>query len=222
MGERLCISVHDGQKTVFNVYFHWSGYTCSALKLSADLMAGYRKLWGFLKTEYGESRQLDPKSVALSAALRVWPKSGIREMSGEMEMTGQQLWELIKKMGFDASIIYGDPVGRNRNAGLIAITPEEMAETDAWAENVVEIKLQPDGSSLIVRFDPLDMEVISEYSENFDGEIPDYQEIPDGVARYYDGDLTENEAYRLIELFEKAPGFAIGNAKEDIMLIRKC
>lgn len=216
MGQRLLITVRVSGKPVLNCYFHWSGYTMPAIHLAK----------GFIK-EYAEERERcrarvrsgarrgmpNRKSSALAAALRAWPGSGIHE--GDRK----SVWELMEDLGFDASGIYGDPYGDNRNDGLIAISPAGMEANALWSEYELWIDLMHDGKAIVSRFDPLDLETISTYKDEF-LEDPEYREVEEGVMRYYAEDLSAEDLDELEKLLDGAPGFAIGCLEEDRMLVQ--
>ena len=222
MGQRLNIAVILGGETIFNCYFHWSGYTRSALNLAKSFMDEYAHVHEMLDDDVRQGRikaMPNRKTMALTTALRAWVGSGINEKVGLTSklFEGDGLRDLLKEKAFDPNIV-PLTVGRNRNDGLIGITWDGITSTECAEEYRVEIRIGQSGKSRIVRFDVWDMETISTYREDF-GEKPEYLEVKTGVLKYYRDPIVPERVDEILKLLEEAPGFAIGCKAEDVMLV---
>lgn len=222
MGQRLNVAVILGGATIFNCYFHWSGYTRSALRIAKSFMDEYAHVYDMLADDVRQGlieTMPNRKTIALTTALRAWVGSGIKE---KVELTsklfeGDGLHALLKEKGFDPDIVH-PTVGTNRSDGLIRITENGIMSTECDEEYRVEIGIGRSGKSKIVRFDVWDMETISTYEEDF-GEEPEYLEVKTGVLKYYRDPIVPERVDEILKLLEEAPGFAIGCEAEDTMLV---
>ena len=117
MGQRLNLEIISKGKPVANAYYHWSGFTSSALgKASAAVLT--------LKT-------LEDKNV-LAKAVKA------------LEFTGATLteeeYEAISKMDTGGRI-FVKPEVVNRNAGLIGVTEKSIKDTQEWGEQHIRIDI---------------------------------------------------------------------------------
>jgi|SRR5579875_1228951 len=112
MGQRLNIEILQNGNTLANAYYHWSGYTSSALELTQTIIENV-----------DEIQHKDD----VVRAIRL------------LETTGALLTEdEIKQMKYDGKLFRS---AKSRNAGLIAISEKGMNETRRWEEARVEINL---------------------------------------------------------------------------------
>lgn len=155
MGQRLNIEIKKKGKRLANCYYHWSGYTRTSLKLIQEILSN---IYDYKDVE-DNNRQ----------AILLLETTG----AGLIESEYNTLPETEKKY---------HRVGTNRNNGLIAITDEEMNDTEEWEEARVTINLwgeRPDNWQLLsgdsvesinfdVAYQYVSKEEILEYVDNVD------------------------------------------------------
>ena len=112
MGQRLNIQFEDNTGVLANAYYHWSGYTSSAMLLTNQIIS---------------SDLIDDTSISNKVkAVKL------------LELTGAGL--TIDEFNDDfTSHLYKESKGRN--VGLIAISKEGIEETQTWEEARVTINL---------------------------------------------------------------------------------
>lgn len=116
MGQRLNIQIQRGETILANAYYHWGAYTGSAL----ERLKTIHKKWDELSTEAND----------VIRAVRLLEATGAG-------LTQEELFNVdILGQGF----VPGN-VEVNRNDGLIAVSPEGIAETNDWAEGAAIIDL---------------------------------------------------------------------------------
>lgn len=155
MGQRLNIEIKKKGKRLANCYYHWSGYTGTSLKLIQEILSN---IYNYKDVE-NDNRQ----------AILLLETTG----AGLIESEYNILPEDEKKY---------HRIGTDRNIGLIAITDEEMNNTEKWEEARVTINLwekQPDNFRLLfgnsvesINFDVVhqyeNKEELLEYKDNVD------------------------------------------------------
>jgi hypothetical protein len=112
MGQRLNIQFEDNTGVLANAYYHWSGYTSSAMLLTNKIIS---------------SDLIDDTSISNKVkAVKL------------LELTGAGL--TIYEFNDDfPSHLYKE--SKDRNEGLIAISKEGIEETQSWEEARVTINL---------------------------------------------------------------------------------
>ena len=113
MGQRLNIEIKINGEVQANAYYHWSGYTSSALNLTELILEQYED---FLD-------RIEPKL----SAIRLLETTGAGLTPEELEKAKEEYSE----------VTFGKCNGRN--SGLIAISEEGMNETRLWEEGRVTI-----------------------------------------------------------------------------------
>lgn len=114
MGQRLNIEITDNGNVLANAYYHWSGYTDSAIYLTSEII----KQMKF--TQFIQDKGV--KAIAL------------------LEHTGAGMNEEEMKK---AKELYNRPFNpaSDRNGGLISVSPEGIEDTRRWEEARVTIDL---------------------------------------------------------------------------------
>lgn len=148
MGQRLNIEIKEGNTVFANAYYHWSGYTSSALELTNIILSNIDNISNENK---------------LITAIRLLESTG----AGLTEDESIIAPELIPN--FDRND-YQPCQGRNN--GLISISEDGMHETRNWEEARVEIDLL----NKTVNFDVLYTISKKEYDEYEPG--LDFESIP--------------------------------------------
>ena len=109
MGQRLNIEIKDDGKVLANAYYHWSGYTGSALELLEVVVGKYRNAEAI---------------GGVKLAVEILASTGAGFNNEEIER--------VKKIP-EFSGIELQPA-TNRNDGLLSITAEGIEETQRYAE----------------------------------------------------------------------------------------
>lgn len=123
MGQRLNIEIHENGKCLANAYYHWSGYTETALKLTNDILVKYNEI-------VNES--------GLAAAIKLLQATGAKIEYDELVDAG---------IPIDLALVFSD--GANRDDGLIAFSEKRMEETRVWEEGRITIDI----GTKLVNFD---------------------------------------------------------------------
>lgn len=110
MGQRLNIEIIENDEVIANAYYHWSGYTSSALNLTNTIL---------------ENDVLYDDKIL--NAIKLLELTGAHLTSLEVEHLDKEL----KMMNFS--------IAQSRNEGLISISKEGINETRYWEEARVEI-----------------------------------------------------------------------------------
>ena len=113
MGQRLNIEIKINGEVQANAYYHWSGYTSSAIKLTEQIL---------LQREDFLDR-IEPKL----SAIRLLETTGAGLTPEELEKAKEEYSE----------VTFGKCNGRN--SGLIAISKDGIDETRIWEEARVTI-----------------------------------------------------------------------------------
>lgn len=117
MGQRLNIEIEENDEVLANAYYHWSGYTSSALEITKIILNN------LLKVNY-ENRTIN--------AVKLLETTGAKLTKNEITYILKEIPE-ANKFSFE--------VATDRNEGLIAISEEEKQETRDWGEARVTINL---------------------------------------------------------------------------------
>lgn len=149
MGQRLNIQIQRGETILANAYYHWSAYTESSL----ELLKMIQEKWEKLSTTEND----------VIRAVRLLEATGAG-------LTQEELFN-VATLGQD--FIPGN-VEVNRNYGLIAVSPEGIAETNDWAEGGAIIDLDDAMVSFDVFYAYDDREhILSDYEEDDIAELPE-------------------------------------------------
>ena len=112
MGQRLNIEIRKDNKVLANAYYHWSGYTRSALGLTKKI--------------------LDSKFLNMSSISDKVKAVKMLEITGA-GLTADEFNEEFTISKYKQSL--------DRNDGLIAISENGISETQKWEEARVEIHI---------------------------------------------------------------------------------
>lgn len=118
MGQRLVISINRGEKRIATVYYHWAGYTTSAMECLRDLVGIYNHNFEAL-----DGLKDDEFVAGIVARL---PGGGgfSKEASDYMKR----------------NFVISEPLlATNRNDGIVDVTDEGMADSDGYAEAAASI-----------------------------------------------------------------------------------
>lgn len=117
MGQRLNLEIIKDEKTIANGYYHWSGFTDSALGRAKLVLNSLEKTEG--------KSPLARAVMALRATGADFPDDEYQAFKG-MDVGGQ---------------IFIAPERVDRNLGLISVTENGIEETKKWGEQHILIDL---------------------------------------------------------------------------------
>ena len=129
MGQRLNAEIHYGDKCLANAYYHWSGYTGSAIDVATWIVNDFRTL-----------KEVDPHLLATDddrkiIAIRLLEATGagLTVLDRREVMNSRELSTAIKGYAFKEAT--------GRNDGLIGLTKRQMNATRHWEEGRVTIDI---------------------------------------------------------------------------------
>ena len=182
MGQRLVVTIERSEQPLARLYFHWSAYTGDALYVTRDIV----------HCIYNHKDETDKEM--LLRLIRFCEKRGGcidgREDGEEVKYISQLYPnEKFKEEGC-------------RSDGLIALSPEGMADMQRWSEGDVYINLDEDTVDFCVYsgYDSLEEYVEERKSWDDDFEEMTIDEIPD--LEYSLGFFDVKDIDALIEKFE--------------------
>ena len=183
MGQRLVVSIKRNlrdEKSLCKIYYHWSGYTSSALDETLQIINHLESI--------EDIKKVSDKQIQLSL-IRFCESNGGGIDGGEDFDFIEKYFpdEIFKKQGY------------SRNNGLVAISDKDQEDMQGWSEGDVEIGINDRKVSFHVDgyVGQTEDEVKAEYEDtNFDGVINLKHDIEDcsyeQFADIYD-QLTEKE-----------------------------
>lgn len=150
MGQRLVINGIKNHTPIFNIYYHWSAYTESALH-ETDQLLKY-----LLRPE-------NYNDLVLSAIKYCEDNGG--------GITGFKDFEEAKRLYPDHNFKEDDI---SRNCGLIAITADGMNNNMSWAEGTIDIDFDNDliNNNVFFGYDDID-QINEEYDYEDDEKLKD-------------------------------------------------
>jgi hypothetical protein len=118
MGQRLNLEIRKKGKVLANCYFHWSAYTAPSYELT-------EKVYHFIINNYNDIA--DPKLLAIKA---------FESLGAGMEPEEIEYMRNNKKYCSNDFNLY-----KNRNEGIIGVSPKGIRSTQEWAEedSIIEI-----------------------------------------------------------------------------------
>lgn len=167
MGQRLNIEIKKDNKVLANAYYHWSGYTRSALGLAKKIL---------------DSKFLNMSSISDKVkAVRMLEVTGAG-------LTVDEFNEEFTTSKYKQSL--------DRNDGLIAIPENGISETQKWEEARVEIHIDTKMLKLKLYWDldedDIDKDTIIEKVETnyFNVSFDDFEKVNSEIYN-----LIENKIY---------------------------
>lgn len=120
MGQRLVITVRKEKKDIAKIYYHWSGYSDSALEETKALL-----------------KEIDTKEENIKK-LQLSIIRACESMGGGIDGgAGSKEFSYVRNI-FPNVNFKGDP---NRNFGLVALSENDMEEIQRWSEENIVIDL---------------------------------------------------------------------------------
>lgn len=122
MGQRLNLQIRDDEsKIVLNVYYHWGGYTTSAMAIANE----------FIELFNGDKYK---NEEFLVRCVKLLQDTGARLEDTEVDYINNYMSPDIAK-----KLIEGNEGRADRNGGLIAVSACGVLETIFWEEARVEL-----------------------------------------------------------------------------------
>ena len=150
MGQRLNIEITKGDKVIANAYYHWSGYTSSALELINIIV-------GFYNSKCKEFDSYD--DLFKASVLLLSTGAGFTKESYEYIINYSNNFNNVFK-SIDTKYLF---MATSRDDGLIGLTEHEINETRNWEEARVSFDLD----SLTIDFNALFYSSIEEYKNDY-------------------------------------------------------
>lgn len=123
MGQRLVVTITNGEKTLCNIYYHWSAYSCSALYRTKEIV----------DCIYNHADESEKE--LLLRLIRFVEKDG----GGIAQGYNSEEWKYIQKL-YPNEKFKEDNI--SRNDGLICLSEKGIRENQRWSEGDVEIDLE--------------------------------------------------------------------------------
>lgn len=154
MGQRLNLEIANEGKPVANAYYHWSGYTSSALK-TAQIAVDYLK----------KDQSANPLTLAVQALITTGASLPEEE------------YEALSTMDTGGRVFIKSGVV-DRNEGLIAVTEKGMEKTKHWQEQGIQIDLD---KRLVHTHQAFCIMSTEEYVEDYEMSIADLPVLEIGL-----------------------------------------
>ena len=135
MGQRLNIEIRKENKVLANAYYHWSGYTSSSLELTSEILDNI------------DNVNFDNDVVK---AIKLLEFTGAGLTVEELNCLSENIRDIEFKKA------------THRNIGLIAISEEEIKNTQYYEEARIEIHLDTKKVKLDIFFEVDEDDCISE------------------------------------------------------------
>jgi hypothetical protein len=122
MGQRLNIEITKNGKVLANAYYHWSGFTNSAIELTTQILSRFEEV----KKKVAKQKSSN-KDLLLAIRLLELTGAGIdfKDKESDRVLTiGNEFKTMI-----------------DRNEGIIGVTRKQIEETRNWEEARVEIDI---------------------------------------------------------------------------------
>lgn len=123
MGQRLNLQIINETTNVgLNVYYHWSGYSASALAIGKEFLDMYNK-------------ELFKDEDFMVRCAKLLKETGAQFSKKETNYINKYFQPEIAK-----KLLEGGPEKANRNMGLLSVSPGGILETIYWEEACVEFR----------------------------------------------------------------------------------
>ncbi len=120
MGQRLVINIMDNDKILANAYYHWSGYTSSALNITSKCIDYYKNYKDEFTKETLAVKMLESTGAGLAGT--------------------ETISQYLKELFFNPRKPPIKP-STDRNSGLIGTAEKDIEESCKWGEEFVDIIL---------------------------------------------------------------------------------
>lgn len=150
MGQRLNIEIVKNGRVLANSYYHWSGFSNSAINLVIQIIQNYE----YIK-KYNVEKYI--KNQDLLLAIRLLEETG----------AGLNNTDIARNILKDETMNLKLKECQGRNEGIIGITQKDIEETRAWEEGRVSIDIE----NKKIDFDVIEEYTLEELKNDYDEEI---------------------------------------------------
>lgn len=149
MGQRLNIEIVKNGRVLANSYYHWSGFSNSAINLVIQIIQHYE----YIK-KYNVEKYI--KNQDLLLAIRLLEETG----------AGLNNTDIARNILEDETMNLKLKECQGRNEGIIGIIQEDIEETRAWEEGRVSIDIE----NKKIDFDVIEEYTLEELKNDYDEE----------------------------------------------------
>lgn len=149
MGQRLNIEIVKNGRVLANSYYHWSGFSNSAINLVIQIIQNYE----YIK-KYNVEKYI--KNQDLLLAIRLLEETG----------AGLNNTDIARNILKDETMNLKLKECQGRNEGIIGITQEDIEKTRAWEEGRVSIDIE----NKKIDFDVIEEYTLEELKNDYDEE----------------------------------------------------
>lgn len=149
MGQRLNIEIVKNGRVLANSYYHWSGFSNSAINLVIQIIQKYE----YIK-KYNVEKYI--KNQDLLLAIRLLEETG----------AGLNNTDIARNILKDETMNLKLKECQGRNEGIIGIIQEDIEETRAWEEGRVSIDIE----NKKIDFDVIEEYTLEELKNDYDEE----------------------------------------------------
>lgn len=149
MGQRLNIEIVKNGRVLANSYYHWSGFSNSAINLVIQIIQHYE----YIK-KYNVEKYI--KNQDLLLAIRLLEETG----------AGLNNTDIARNILKDETMNLKLKECQGRNEGIIGIIQEDIEETRAWEEGRVSIDIE----NKKIDFDVIEEYTLEELKNDYDEE----------------------------------------------------
>ena len=169
MGQRLNIEIiKNSGEVIANCYYHWGGYTMSALEPTLQVVNAFNKI----KDENLPDEVLAVKLLESTCSL------SFTDMKIHYAGSDKKSLEYLKEKypDYEFNSMY------DRNVGIIGVVEEDISSTRQWCEGVVYINIESqiiDASDIVYGIDIEEYNKEYIYEEDEPVDLDNLKEIPD-------------------------------------------
>lgn len=125
MGQRLVVNIVKGKHIIANCYFHWSGYTETAIEITKQVIANVQGIPNI--------KNKTPLDIAIEAFKLYGYNTGLDK--NEVDYIASEYPDV------DVNSI---PYNNDRNEGIISIKPDGIQDSLSAGEMIVDINIDND------------------------------------------------------------------------------
>lgn len=149
MGQRLNIEIVKNEKVLANCYYHWSGYSNSAVNLVTQIIKKYE----YIK-KYKVEKYIKKQDLLFAIRLLEETGAGFNDIDNTRKILEDETMNLqINKC-------------KGRNEGIIEISKDGIKENRYWEEARVTIDIK----NKTIDFDAIDEYSKEQFNEDYDEE----------------------------------------------------
>lgn len=149
MGQRLNIEIVKNGKVLANSYYHWAGFSNSAVNLVIQIIREYEYI-----QKYKVEKYIKNKDLLFAIRLLESTGAGLNDINATRKILKDETMNLKLREC------------QERNEGIIGITQKDIEETRYWEEGRVSIDIE----NKIIDFDVIREYTLKELKDDYDEE----------------------------------------------------